>query len=155
MLEFLKTAYGQVTVLAAGVGTVWGLFKAAGALKKWFTATKFWTHHVQEKAIPHNTLVLLQDIDKRMQDNDEAVAEIRKTIELIKHDLFINNESTATMMLEKMMWAYHTYVLQGNPIPLDVRTALCAMYDQYKTCEWHNHVPEDFKERINACKILG
>lgn len=75
-----------------------------------------------------------------------------RIIELAE-ELQDNNESTATLMLEKMMWAYNFYVVDENEIPLDVQTALCVMYDQYKSHKFRNHVPENFKEMIMACKI--
>lgn len=66
-----------------------------------------------------------------------------------------NDEATATLMLEKMMGAYHKYVLQKEDIPLDTKTAMCVMFEQYKKNPKHNHVPADFIDRINECKVLG
>jgi len=56
-------------------------------------------------------------------------------------------------MLEKMMSAYHFYVVKKNPIPLNVQTALCVMFDQYIQSGRHNHVPADFKDKILKCEV--
>lgn len=96
-----------------------------------------------------------EDMHRRFDEMDKQVHEIEGQIVQLSKDLYNNTEATATIALREMMWAYHYYVLEGNPIPLDVRTALCCMFDQYKVCEWHNHIPEDFKERLYACDIVG
>lgn len=78
---------------------------------------------------------------------------IEKDIIQLKSDMRINNDQTATVMLEKMMWAYHNYVLKHQKIPLDVQTALIEMATQYRTSGWHNHIPQDFEEKIQECEL--
>lgn len=155
MLEFFNTIYGQLVLIVGALTTFWSLAKVFGALRKWVKNTGWWKRHVARRDAAVKALALIEEVRSHQKITDDLIEEMQKSIIAMKNELFMNNESTATIMLQKMMWAYHFYVLDSNPISLDVQTALCVMYDQYKVCEWHNHVPLDFKEKIMACKVSG
>lgn len=141
---FFSTAYGQIATLAGGVGVLWGLFKAIGAFSKWVNVK--WSAHVKRR----DAYQVLQEM---IGDLKNDVYAMNERVISLADELQDNNESTSTLMLEKMMWAYNFYVVDKNDIPLDVQTALCAMFDQYKKRKYRNHVPENFKEVIMACPI--
>lgn len=148
--SFLQTTYGQFAVLATIVATIWGFCKAIGALRKWLRQ-----RHAKYESIvnsPDKTYALITQLKQQIERRDK---EMQQCIQDIKKQLFENNQATASIALQKLMWSYHTYVLQKNAIPLDVRTALVEMYNQYKKSSWHNHVPEDFVQAIMNCEVAG
>lgn len=150
IIPFLKTVYGQFTVIAAAITTIWAFCKAIGALRRWLQQ-----RHAKYERIansPDKTYALIQSLKNQIQTRD---AQMQQCINDIKKQLFQNNQATASIALQKLMWSYHTYVLQKNAIPLDVRTALVEMYNQYKKSSWHNHVPEDFVQAIMSCEVAG
>lgn len=79
--------------------------------------------------------------------------DINKKLDRIQQRLDDNDDATASVMLEKLMWSYRHYCIDQNPIPLDVRTALEVMYEQYKKGGRHNHVPGDYLERLRAVPV--
>lgn len=91
---------------------------------------------------------------EKLKEIGQEISSVKEDLEEIRSNLDSNNESTSTVMLEKMMWAYHYYVLQKNPIPLDIQTALVVMFKQYKGSNPnHNHIPIDFQDKIMACEV--
>lgn len=168
MFQFFQTVYGQLTIIAAIVATLWGLFKGLGALRRWLKQQMCIIK--KYKDAPQTTSRLFEQLQSRMKQRDQKLIDMitsknqqldnkiqnmaQKIVQL-KEDMYNNNEATASLALQKMMWAYHTYVLQETPIPLDVRTALVEMYNQYKKSSWHNHVPEDFVDSIMKCEVAG
>lgn len=141
MLQLIKTVFNQwytaLLAVSSFVATVWGLSKAIGALRRWIKA-KF-DKHKQHQGLQDKIMQTLECIDKKIDDLQRRITD--------------NDDCTCTMMLEKMMDAYHYYVLSKNPIPLDVRTALCVMFDEYVKSGRHNHVPADFKQKIMECQV--
>ena len=153
MKQFFQSAYGVVAAIAGVVATLWGLFKGLGALKKW-VQTK-WEKRKARLGLPALMLEKIQKIEERFDGIDSQMRTMASRLEELKVKLDLNDEATATIMLERMMFAYHRYVLKGVPIPLDIQTAAVVMYDEYTKSGMRNHIPSDFKERIMACQIDG
>lgn len=153
MKQFFQSAYGVVAAIAGVVATLWGLCKGIGALRKWIKNALDERKKIRE--MPMLMLDKIDELEKRFDDIDSQMRTMNSGLAEVKVKLDANDEATATIMLEKMMFAYHTYVLQGEPIPLDVQTALTVMFDEYMKSGMHNHVPSDFKEKIMACQIKG
>lgn len=176
-MQFLSTIYGKISAFAGAVALFWGLFKGLGALFAWID--KKITEIAKKKAfkkeleqLPQKTYDLVSKLSERIdivenqissinvdiadikansETNNLRYDDITREISTLSNRLHLNGEATASVMLQKMMWAYHEVVDNKKVFPVDVRVALTVMYDEYKRCEWHNHVPEDFKERIMEC----
>lgn len=169
----IENCYVEFAAIAAAVAVIWGFVKAVGALKKWLTARK--DDMIRKAQHEQKITNLVQTIDSRIADINHKFNDINNKLNLmdnqfqkietsvdkldtkikeLKIDLYNNNQATATVMLKQMMSSYHKYVIEQHPIPLSVQIALCQMFDKYKVYGWHNHVPQDFKEKIKECKIL-
>lgn len=151
----LNTTWGQFVSIAAGIGVIWGFAKAFGAFKSWIEARI--KQREQRTKIPQKTLDMItcmKDTNEQdMRKLNERFNMIQTDIIQLKKDLRTNNDQTATVMLQKMMWSYHFYALKQNKIPLDVRTALIQMAKQYRASGWHNHIPDDFQKKIQECEV--
>lgn len=173
-LDFIQTIYGQFAIIAAAVGVIWGFIKAVGAAKDWIR--RLHDDRVRKAQNEQKMMRLVETMDGKLADIKQRFSEIDKRFEKldrqydktqndivrlsdavaeVRIDIRNNNDATATLMLDEMMESYHVYVLQHEPIPLSVQTALCEMYDKYKVYEWHNHVPENFKQKIMECDVIG
>lgn len=160
MIEFLKTAYGQVVVMAGVLATFWGVCKAVGALRRWFVARKFWKRYLEKREMPQKLYDKLDELStqmeeqgKRIESSEAAISKMQATMDEFSADMHNNNEATASMMLKDMMEAYDYYVQKGNKIPLNIRTSLIEIHKQYNAYEYRNHVPHDFEEKIMACEL--
>lgn len=167
MINFFNTVYGQLTIVATFFGTMWGLLKALGALRLWLKQRARMLKQyrqvpqkyleaigkLQQKINLNNQKIMLM-LNQRKNEDQKKFDQVNNSIKKLSDDIYNNNQSTASMMLQIMMRAYHSYIIGKQPIPLDVRTALCEMFKQYKICNWHNHVPEDFVEKLMKCEVM-
>lgn len=112
LVKFFSSAYGVVASIAAGVAMLWGLLKAIGALKQW--VKKFTQQYREKKNLPHKMMDAINAINEKVNQNNDALDSLASKINLMNERMNDNDEATATLMLEKMMWAYHYYVLQNK-----------------------------------------
>lgn len=144
--QFITSSYGILCSAAAVAATVWGLAKAVGAFRKWVKAK--WQVHRAKTLMPEKIYASIEELKVTVQSTNEK-------LQMVSDRMNDNDEATAALMLEKLMWAYHKFVLEKQDIPLDTKTAMCVMFEQYKKNPNHNHVPLDFIEKINECKVVG
>lgn len=167
VIEFFNTIYGQLTIVATFFGTMWGLLKALGALTSWLKqksqALKVYKQapqasfqaikKIQEK-LDDTKKQLVDLVDMQCKIYSDRLSGIYRSIDTLNKSIYNNNECTATIMLQIMMKAYHKHIIDGQPVSLDVRTALCEMFEKYKMCEWHNHIPDDFAQKLMKCQVI-
>lgn len=145
-VQFISSGWGIVTTIATAAATIWGLAKAIGAFKIW--CKKQFQQRKEIKEFPQKVFQLFEQVKV-------DIGEMHEKLQIVSNRMNDNDEATATLMLEKLMSAYYKFVLEKQEIPLDTKTAMVVMYDQYKKNPQHNHVPVDFIERINECKVVG
>lgn len=156
MEGFLSTAYGQVAAVVTGLGVVYGLITYYHKTKVW--VNKKIEEHRERQAAPQKILDLIQkmreDSDKRDDEMNDKLEHLKERMECMENKLDLNDEATATLQSEKLNWAYDHYGVKRNPISIQTKTSLQEMKRLY-TLRGHNHLPEDWSDRINNAPIIG
>lgn len=124
----ISTFWSVIVSIAAGIATIAGAWKI----------------------VKPTILKPVTEINDKLT---KLAADSTRSDEEIKGQLACIDEQVSTVQREKMMWAYTYYGLKHHPISLETKMSLEAMYDQYTNQGKHNHIPQDFKQRINTAPI--
>lgn len=135
--------WSQIAAFAAAVAVLAGLFANLGKLKRWAVA-RLEARRARKDA-PVQALKAIKDFQRKQ---DAINADQQRQLDEIKGLLGGLDEQVATVQRERMTWAYTYYGEKKKPLPMMTKTAFCDMYDQYTG--HHNHIPADFKQKINA-----
>lgn len=135
---FLSTGYGSLAALCTALGVLWGGAKALGALRNW--VRKRVEKVRQRREIPQKTLALLEDI---RADMDNLKKQGDKT-----------EKAVATLQNKELMFAYDYYGVRHHELPFYQKNTLERMHEQYGQ-NGHNHIPEDWQERIDSAPMPG
>lgn len=94
-----------------------------------------------------------ESVKQLAKESKKTDSEIKQQLAQIRGQIKCLDEQLGTIQREKMMWAYHYYGIKHHPISIETRMSLQAMYDQYTADNKHNHVPHDFKDKINSAPL--
>ena len=86
---------------------------------------------------------VFRELERRM----EAVCKQLEGLEKLCRD---NADSVASLQCECLNRSFAEYVEKGKPCPLSVRQSIAAMYEAYRRDETHNHLAQDYMERLMA-----
>ena len=138
LLAFLDTGYGHIAALCTALGVLWGGSKALGALRSWII--KRIDKARERRNIPQRTLALLEGIRADMDD--------------LKKQTDKTEQAVATLQNKELMFAYDYYGVRHHELPFYQKNTLERMHQQYGL-NGHNHIPEDWQERIDSAPMPG
>lgn len=161
---FFASTYGKLAAVLGGIGVIWAGVKTIREIRKWLKDTA--DDRRARREAPNKLLALIQQMKDEQHQKDEAqqeqLNEIKSAVDGLntRFDTVVDkldgvDMQVGTMQNEKMNWAYVYYGIEHHPIPLATLTSLEMMYDQYVATGKHNHVPQDFKERLRTTLIKG
>lgn len=161
---FLHAWYGKVAAVLGAIGVLWAGYKTIREVIKHAHETS--ASRRERREAPNRMLAMIQEIRSEQERTDaaqqEQLSNIKETMDgfnarfdTVDGKLNGLDSQVGTMQNEKLTWAYVYYGVEHHPIPLATLTSLEQMYDQYVSAGKHNHVPQDFKERIRSAYIRG
>lgn len=141
--SLISETWAGIVGFAGAVAILAGFFSNIGKLRKWFS-TRLAARKARKDA-PVKALALISEF----KSQQEAVnADQQRQLDEIKAGVKGLDEQVATVQREKMSWAYTYYGVKKKPVPQVTKSSLCDMFDQYTREGKHNHIPQDFKEKI-------
>lgn len=164
LTAFFASWYGKLAAVLGAVGVLWAGFKTIQEIRKYISKTA--ESRRERRDAPQKLMALIRqskdEQNERAARQQEQLDDIKRTIDgigprfdTLDSKLDLLDSQVGTMQNEKMNWAYVYYGIEHHPIPLATRTSLEQMYDQYTQTGKHNHVPQDFKERIRSTHVKG
>lgn len=162
METFLAAWYGKLSAFLGAVAVLWGGAKAFGALKKW-CADKYGAY-VSRRDAPAKMLAAMEQMKAEQDKRDAGLQQqieklsarfgnMEQSIADVKKDILENGDQMATVQNEKLNWAYVYYGCEQHPIPYQTKCSLEQMYEDYHTRHMRNHIPEDWKEKIESAPV--
>ena len=157
LTDFLTSWYGVAVALGAALSLFWGIAKAVGALRSWLH--KRYTERQEQLASPKKLLdaiaALRTELVAQNEEQNRKIAALGEEVRRVEEAIDNNNDQVATLQLKELNWAYIYYGIKHHPLPLHSKNSLEQMYEQYTTGSKHNHVPADWREKINSCPLEG
>lgn len=154
-MQFILSLFNRVdtAVLAASafIGAIIGIIKGLQFIADLIKQKR--RQRKQNKQMPERIMKSIALMTQQVSKVHSQIKNINEKITNIQARLDDNDDATSTVMLQKLMWAYDYYVINKNAVPLNVRTALVVMFEQYTQSGRHNHVPSDFVDRIMECDL--
>lgn len=145
-LQFINTAYGQVTVAAGVIATFWGIFKALGALRKWFLHTKWWQNHAKRRDAQVEMLEIVAKLKEQLMAINSQVVQIRDENVKQSEQLSLLDSDMADSLCTQLTREHDVYTSRGWCAPAD-KKRLLDIYNRYKS-RGRNHLADHYMDDI-------
>lgn len=128
VLDFLSALWTAVVSICGGIGAIAAAWK------------------IIKPSLTKPITDLTESVTKLAQESKQADKQIQQSLSEI-------DQQVSTMQHQKMMWAYSYYGINKHPITVQSKASLQQMYDQYVKGGKHNHIPQDFKKKIQSAPM--
>lgn len=174
--EVFSQAWVRFAAFVAGCGVVYKMIGYATKTWRWLKAQK--AARDERNMLPQKTHELIEKLQAQVEAKDleiqtqleemsaklvaneasnrQMAAQMTQVIhrlETVEGKLDLNDQATATLQSEKLNWAYYNYGIRRNKISLQTKVSLQLMKQLY-TQRGHNHLPEDWDDRINNAPMI-